>query len=250
MRLTHYLRSGAQWLAAGAGLGAFAYLGYAGTTWLRCGHAKQPPAKDETDLLLDRFMPQYEVAERHHVRVAAPADVTMSAAIDLDLSESAIIRTIFKTRELVLRARRSGTPGPTALLAQMKTLGWGVLAEIPGQEIVMGGVTQPWMDNVVIRALPPDQFAAFCEPGYVKIAWTLRVDSIGSAESVARTETRVVTTDAVARTKFRRYWSFFLPGILLIRRVSLWLGKKRSRARRLDWRSGGLHSCPLAISRS
>ena len=28
--------------------------------------------------------------------------------------------------------------------------------------------------NVVFRSLLPDEFAAFHEPGYVKIAWTLR----------------------------------------------------------------------------
>ena len=36
-----------------------------------------------------------------------------------------------------------------------------------------------------------------------------------------RTETRVTTTDAEARTKFRRYWSVFSPGIVLIRWLAL-----------------------------
>ena len=52
----------------------------------------------------------------------------------------------------------------------------------------MGAVTQPWQANVVFRPLPPEQFAAFNEPGYVKIAWTLRADSDGAAESIFRTE--------------------------------------------------------------
>ena len=62
-------------------------------------------------------------------------------------------------------------------------------------------------------------------PGYAKIAWTLRVDPITAAESVARTETRVLTTDAAARAKFRWYWSFASPGVVLIRRVLLRLVK-------------------------
>ena len=53
---------------------------------------------------------------------------------------------------------------PRGLLALVKTLGWGVLAEIPGREIVMGAVTQPWMADVVFRPLPPGEFAAFHEP--------------------------------------------------------------------------------------
>ena len=85
----------------------------------------------------------------------------------------------------------------------------------------MGAVTQPWMADVVFRAVPPERFADFDEPDYVKIVWTLRADPIGDAESVFRTETRVATTDPTARAKFRRYWSFASPGIILIRWMSL-----------------------------
>jgi hypothetical protein len=49
-------------------------------------------------------MPEYEVAERHHVRVAAPAGITFSAASQLDIRQSAIIRGIFRGRELILRS--------------------------------------------------------------------------------------------------------------------------------------------------
>ena len=85
----------------------------------------------------------------------------------------------------------------------------------------MGAVTQPWMADVVFRPLPPEEFAAFRDPDYVKIVWTLRADPVGPAESVFRTETRAVATDSVARAKFRRYWSLLSPGIILIRWASL-----------------------------
>ena len=55
----------------------------------------------------------------------------------------------------------------------------------------------------------------------MKIAWTLRADPLGANESVFRTETRAIATDAAARAKFRRYWSFLSPGIALIRLMSL-----------------------------
>jgi hypothetical protein len=99
----------------------------------------------------------------------------------------------------------------------MQSLGWGVLAAVPGREIVVGAVTRPWEANVTFRALPPDQFATFSEPGYVKIAWTLRAEPIGPTESIFRTETRAIATDPAARAKFRRYWSFLSPGIIVIR---------------------------------
>jgi len=116
----------------------------------------------------------------------------------------------------------------------MKSLGWGVLAELPGREIVAGGVTKPWEANPIFRALPPDEFAAFSEPGYVKIIWTLRASPAGNNDCIFRTETRAAATDAGARKRFRRYWSFLSPGILAIRRVLL-PGVKSEAERR--WRS-------------
>ena len=85
----------------------------------------------------------------------------------------------------------------------------------------MGAVTQPWEANVVFRPLPPNDFVAFNEPDYVKIVWTLRADAIDASASIFRTETRAVATDATARAKFRRYWSFLSPGIILIRWLTL-----------------------------
>ena len=85
----------------------------------------------------------------------------------------------------------------------------------------MGAVTQPWEANVVFQPLPPAEFAAFNEPGFVKIAWTLRADPIGTDASIFRTETRAVATSPVSRAKFRRYWSLLSPGIIVIRWASL-----------------------------
>jgi hypothetical protein len=113
----------------------------------------------------------------------------------------------------------------------MKGIGWGVLAEVPGREVVVGAVTQAWAANVVFRPLPPDEFAAFHESGYAKIVWTIRADPLCATESVARTETRVVTTDPAARATFRRFWVFSLPGIVLIRRIALRLVKKEAERR-------------------
>ena len=176
-------------------------------------------------------MPVYEVAERHTAYVNAPPDITFAASCDVDLLRSRIIQAIFKGRELALGATPEDAARPRGLVALTKSLGWGVLAEIPGREIVMGAVTKPWTANPVFRALPPDAFAAFDEPDYVKIAWTLRVDQLGPDASLARTETRVIATDLAARRKFRRYWSIFSPGIVLIRRVALRLTKQDAERR-------------------
>jgi hypothetical protein len=166
-------------------------------------------------------MPTYEIAERHHIRVGAPVDITFTAACEVDFQHSPVVRAILNTREAILGGEPDTTVRPRGLLAWAKSIGWGVLTELPGREVVMGAVTRPWEANVSFRALPPQEFAAFNEPGYVKIAWTLRADPITPTQSVFRTETRAVATDASARTKFRRYWSLLSPGIIIIRWMML-----------------------------
>ena len=219
-----------RWLAAGAGLATALYATHAGLTWLRYGHPPGP-AGDETDRLLDQFIPAYEVVERHHVRVAAPAKITLAAACDMDLAQSAIIRGVFRGRELILGGHPDNVRRPRTLLAWASGLGWAVLAEIPDREIVFGAVTRPWVANPVFRPVPPQEFAGFHEPGYAKIVWTLRADPISVTKSVARSETRVATTDPSASAAFRRYWSLVSPGVELIRWISLQLVKKEAERR-------------------
>lgn len=237
MSATRRIRRAVRWTAAGLGLAAGAYGAYVGSAWYRYGHAA-PPSGDDVDPLLEQFMPEYEVVERHQVHVMAPAEVTFSAAAEADLQQSMIIRGIFRARELILGAQPDAVSRPKGLLAEMQSLGWRVLAEKPGLEVVVGAVTQPWLANVVFRGLPPDEFRAFQGPDCVKIVWTLRADPVGPAESVFRTETRVATTDPTARRKFRWYWARFSPGIVLIRRVLLEHLKKEAERRAQTRRPG------------
>jgi len=209
-----------KWLATSAGIAGASYATYVANTWHRYGRPRRARGAS-ADELLDTFMPEYDVCERHQISVAAPADVTFTAATEMELDRSRIIRAIFKAREVILRSKPDGTKRPTGFLKEMKAIGWGVLAEAAGREIVMGGVTRPWEANPVFRALPPDQFAAFAEPDYVKIAFTLRASPEPDGSSIFRTETRAVATDAAARKKFRLYWSFLSPGITLIRAAML-----------------------------
>jgi hypothetical protein len=213
------LRLAGRWLGCAAGLGAGAYAAYAGVTWLRYGRAARPSRREE-DLLLDRFMPAYDVVDRHHVQVAAPPAKALDVARNLNLEETGVVRAIFKARALLLGARPAPALMPRGLLDEVQSLGWVVLAEEPGRQLVVGAVTRPWEPDVTFRSIPPDAFGAFSEPDYVKIAWTLRAEPSGQG-TLFLTETRALATDAAARTKFRRYWSLLSPGIILIRRVML-----------------------------
>ena len=219
-------------VAEGVGAATLLGLGYVATQWLRYGHVRKrvgPPT------LLDRFLPECEVLERHETRVAAPADVTYLAAREMSLAASPVVRAIFRGRELLMRSSATDERPPQSLIDEVLSIGWGVLEQEPGREIVLGAVTQPWKSDVKFRALPPDEFATFDEPGFAKIAWTIRAEPLGPATSRFYTETRVATTDADARKRFRRYWTMVSPGVRLIRRESLRLiradAERRYRAR-------------------
>lgn len=202
-------------LGVGAAAAVLAGAGYIGANWLRYG--KERSKRGRPDSLLDRFMPAYEVREYHQTRVPAPAELTFSAARELDMQGSGLVRAIFRGRELLLGARPSEREPEQNLLSEVLALGWRVLAEEPERELVMGAVTQPWKADVQFRGVAPEEFPAFNEPGYAKIAWTMAVEPTGPDSSIFRTETRVITTDPDSRRRFRRYWSMVSPGVGLIR---------------------------------
>ncbi len=239
MRGQRPVTSTMKWGGAGAVVAACVYAGHAAAAW--CRYGKTPaPAPDGADQMLDRFMPIYDVVERHHVRVNAPAEETLSAARQMDLMGSPVARAIFKARALVLGAKADGRARPRGILDLTLSLGWVVLGEVPGREVIVGAVTKPWEADVTFRSVPPSLFAAFAEPGYVKIVWTLRANPIDARTSVFRTETRAIATDDEARRRFRLYWSLASPGISLIRRLALvpLKAEAEQRARQCSSRSG------------
>lgn len=223
----------ARMLVGGLGAAAVGYAAWVAGTWYRYGHDGGTADGDGAGGrdLLDRFMPSWEVAERHAVEIDAPADATWDAARRLDLNRSPLIRAIFALRSVPARLR-GFVPEPEArsLLEETQALGWRVLAETPGRAVVLGAVARAWEADVEFRGLAPDEFIAFDEPGYVKIAWTLEAEPLGPGRSRFVTRTRVTTTDAAARERFRRYWAVVSPGVRLIRRASLPLVKRDAEA--------------------
>ncbi len=201
----------------------------AATGWRRFG---RKTAAADGDPLLEVYMPDYDVIERDSIRVDAPAEIAYQAACGLELERSALIRAIFRLRQIALLERPASAGLP--LVEQARQWGWGVLAEEPGRVIVFGAATQPWTASPQFRSLPPARFAGFREPGFVKIAWVLRAKPVGGQISVALTETRAAATDECARRRFRRYWAIVWPGVKLIRKAALLA--VRHEARRLTRR--------------
>jgi hypothetical protein len=174
-------------------------------------------------MLIEEYLPTFDVRDYHDVQVVAPADAAYATLRSLDLTRSWIVQALFAIRSLPSRLRRLQTPPPSAgtFLAQALAVGWVVLEEVPGRELVAGAVTQPWKPVVTFQGLPPVEFTRFSTPGFTKIVWAIAAEPVTPDVSVLSLETRVLATDSASRRKFRLYWYVVSPGVRLLRRVAL-----------------------------
>lgn len=185
--------------------------------------------------LIEQFLPDADERTVHQIRIRAAPDAVLAAAESFDLESLGLVRTLFRVRGWLLGAKPLPPHVPRGLVEQMEMAGWGTLAVEPGRQRVMGAVTRPWEADVRFRALAPDAFAAFAEPGQVQIVWSLEADPDPQrpGQTLFRTETRSRGTDPTSRRRFRRYWWVFSPGILLIRRVLLPALRRSAEGRRV-----------------
>jgi hypothetical protein len=174
-------------------------------------------------MLIERYLPTYDVRDYHEARVAAPAQAAYGVLRSLDLNRSWIVQALFTIRSLPSRLLRIPSPPPPSgtFLAQALAVGWVILEEAPGHELVSGAVTQPWKPVVQFHGLTPTEFMRFSTPGFTKIVWALAARPVTPNVSVLSMETRVLATDPASRRKFRVYWCVVSPGVRLLRRVAL-----------------------------
>jgi hypothetical protein len=175
---------------------------------------------------IDDFMPAFDVSERHHAMVQAPAERTYEATRRLDLARSRLIRGLISARSipLLVRGRRS-RPG-TITLDDLVQFGFIWLAEVPGEELVLGVVGSFWKPTGGVRRIEPSQFVDFDEPGVAKAAWNFRVLPDGDEQSFVLTETRVRVPDEASRRKFVLYWAVIGSFSGVIRKQALMLIKR------------------------
>lgn len=125
-------------------------------------------------LLIEAAMPTFDTVITEHTVVAADAHTTFHAARSLDLLT---VRTPVVAASMWLRgvpARLFGKPPPPVqrlLISEANALpGWLVIGEKPDREIAFGAVGKFWRPVIEWRDVAREQFAAFAEPGWGKIA--------------------------------------------------------------------------------
>jgi hypothetical protein len=196
---------------------------------------------DTAPLLLEHYLPHYDVTEVHAVVVDADPDTTWQAIRRIDLSRSPVIQALLELRGVPIRLRRAltGRPleaaRPPLTLDDMARAGFLLLEEKPGTEIVLGQISRPWRLTDSTEHTPtirPDEFAAFATPGYAKIAFNIRLAPYGHGRTLITTETRTATTDPATARRFGLDWTLIGPFSALIRRLMLRLVKEDTEQQR------------------
>jgi proline iminopeptidase len=95
-----------------------------------------------------------------------------------------------------------------------------------------------WQPRIEFASVLPEAFAAFDEPIFGKVAWSLSVAPRGAAGAWITVDLRVAFTDAAAQARFRPYWALIGQFSHAMRRSLLRLCKRElgpdpDRARRL-----------------
>ena len=174
-------------------------------------------------MLIDEALGSWDHAALRRRVVAAPAADVYTAIRGLDLRRSWTIRLLFTLRGMQTRSLR---------LLDLAGRGFILLAERPGEELLLGLVARPWTLRGGIREMQAGEFHSFAEEGYAKIAWNFRVEPLDARRSRLSTETRIACTDARSRKRFSRYWSVVGP-------FSGWTRREMLRLIAEDSTSGG-----------
>ena len=189
---------------------------------------RQEPFVTSADepLLLDSYLREYDVAEVHACIVSGDVKATWEAIRNADFASIPVVRSLLVLRSLPgrLRAIKSGEAAPVPppfSLGDMPRVGFQLLGERPA-EIAFGFVGKPWTVGAEQPlAIGRDDFASFSDPGYAKVAFSIRAKPYGTHRTLITTETRTATTDAATRRRFAAYWKLIGPFSALIRRLIL-----------------------------
>jgi hypothetical protein len=172
-------------------------------------------------VLIDEFLPNYDVVEHHEVDVDAPVDVAYRAVRNFDLARSPVVLALLFVRGMPRMFTGGGPAVTEARLDQLLETGFVVLEEQPGRELVLGVVGKFWRPTSGFRRIEPGEFVGFDAPGFAKAGWNFVVSERPGRRSTVVTETRVLCTDDDARRRFSRYWWLIGRFSALIRRIML-----------------------------
>lgn len=197
--------------------------------------ASPQPGDAAEPTLIDRYLPRFDVTQIEHRVVDADTATTWTALTELDLLRvhTPLLDAAFAARQLPAkvggwlgRSRPAPPPPPELKPAggDVGLPGWLSLGRVEGHEIALGAIGRFWQPTIEwydVSGMTPDEFAAFDEPGWGRIAASISLRPYGRDRTLVSYEARTATSDPDAARKFSRYWRLARPFVAHIMRATL-----------------------------
>ncbi len=174
---------------------------------------------------IDEVLPAPRRIEIDSVYLHAPIERVWDRVRHGDLATSPLVRALFAVRD-VPRRLKGEAPEPFELrldaLGADGAPGFRLLVDRPCEELVVGAIGKVWMPEIpYVDVADAEGFRSFLDPGFVKVAWAVRVAPLSATLTRLVLELRVDATDAAAWEHFVTYFRFIGPASRFIRKTVL-----------------------------
>lgn len=175
-------------------------------------------------MLVDEFMPVYDVSDSVATVVNADLATTWAALMEVDLIEVgrkrpliAVLGGLRILPDIVSHLVHGELPPRQPERMRLRDLstipldkgGWVLLGVREQEEIALGLVGTFWRPVIEFADVSSaDRFRAFAEPGFGKTIYALSMRSLDPGRALLSGVMRTMTTSEDARQWFRRYWTF------------------------------------------
>ena len=174
-------------------------------------------------MLIDSFAPRPDAVETHSTVVNAPREIVYRTLWTANFGQSIIIKSLLVLRSIpgFIACRRAVPRNREITLHTLIDSGFGLLAEKPGEEIVLGVTGRFWRPAGNVSPFIRSDFDLPVAAGFARGVWNFSVTEKVPGRTILATETRVTCGDPASRRKFLAYWLLVRPFSGLIRLIML-----------------------------
>ncbi len=178
---------------------------------------------------LEKVIPTPGLLEIDEIDLALPVAEAWQIVRHADFAELPLVRALFALRAVPERlALPIDEPVPPVRLCldDLRSTpgepGFQILADDGPHEVVVGAIGKVWHLTIpFVHVNDAEAFAAFQEPGFVKVAWAMQLTPRLDGGTHLVVELRVDATDPVSWRRFRRYFGIIGGPSRFIRRSML-----------------------------
>ena len=176
--------------------------------------------------MLEQLISTPRKVEVNTVELAAPPAMVWNYLRHGDLAALPFVRALFALRTLPSRLLGHPSEAPGLRIDELRSTpahpGFQLLGEEHCREFTVGAIGKVWqLDIPFVHVAGPVPYADFAEPGWIKVAWAIRMEPLGEASTRLVFEVRVDATDEPSWALFTRYWHVIGPGSHFIRHAIL-----------------------------